>query len=87
MKTGRNDPCPCGSGQKYKKCCAGKEAVQAVEQAAEVAADAATEAAAAPEAETPDNAPAGRLRSVTWLPVHRQPLAPRRSRMSRKPAH
>lgn len=21
-KTGRNDPCPCGSGQKYKKCCA-----------------------------------------------------------------
>jgi SEC-C motif-containing protein len=21
-KTGRNDPCPCGSGKKYKKCCA-----------------------------------------------------------------
>jgi SEC-C motif-containing protein len=20
-KAGRNDPCPCGSGQKYKKCC------------------------------------------------------------------
>jgi SEC-C motif len=20
--TGRNDPCPCGSGKKYKKCCA-----------------------------------------------------------------
>jgi len=20
---GRNDPCPCGSGKKYKKCCAG----------------------------------------------------------------
>jgi preprotein translocase subunit SecA len=19
---GRNDPCPCGSGKKYKKCCA-----------------------------------------------------------------
>ena len=19
--TGRNDPCPCGSGRKYKKCC------------------------------------------------------------------
>jgi len=18
---GRNDPCPCGSGKKYKKCC------------------------------------------------------------------
>jgi len=22
-KTGRNDPCPCGSGRKYKKCCLG----------------------------------------------------------------
>jgi methionyl aminopeptidase len=21
MRTGRNDPCPCGSGLKYKKCC------------------------------------------------------------------
>ena len=21
-KPGRNDPCPCGSGVKYKKCCA-----------------------------------------------------------------
>ena len=24
MKVGRNDPCPCGSGKKYKKCCLGK---------------------------------------------------------------
>ena len=23
-KTERNDPCPCGSGKKYKKCCLGK---------------------------------------------------------------
>ena len=23
-KTGRNEPCPCGSGKKYKKCCYGK---------------------------------------------------------------
>ncbi|MBO4297676.1 MAG: SEC-C domain-containing protein, partial [Clostridia bacterium] len=21
MKVGRNDPCPCGSGKKYKECC------------------------------------------------------------------
>lgn len=20
-KSGRNDPCPCGSGKKYKRCC------------------------------------------------------------------
>src|SRR3970040_1290781 len=24
-KIGRNDPCPCGSGQKYKRCCMGKD--------------------------------------------------------------
>ncbi len=24
-KVGRNDPCPCGSGKKYKKCCLEKE--------------------------------------------------------------
>jgi hypothetical protein len=24
MKVGRNDPCPCGSGKKFKKCCANK---------------------------------------------------------------
>lgn len=25
MKVGRNEPCPCGSGKKYKKCCLGKD--------------------------------------------------------------
>jgi len=24
-KVGRNDPCPCGSGKKYKKCCGANE--------------------------------------------------------------
>lgn len=23
-KVGRNDPCPCGSGKKYKHCCGAK---------------------------------------------------------------
>ncbi|MRI65866.1 hypothetical protein GH885_05840 [Gracilibacillus thailandensis] len=27
MKIGRNDPCPCGSGKKYKKCCIDREIV------------------------------------------------------------
>jgi SEC-C motif-containing protein len=26
-KLGRNEPCPCGSGKKYKHCCAGKPAL------------------------------------------------------------
>lgn len=30
-KTGRNDPCPCGSGKKYKRCCLAKD--QAAEHA------------------------------------------------------
>ena len=25
LRVGRNDPCPCGSGLKYKKCCLGKK--------------------------------------------------------------
>ena len=25
MEVGRNDPCPCGSGLKYKKCCQGEQ--------------------------------------------------------------
>ena len=25
-KVGRNDPCPCGSGKKYKKCCGANQA-------------------------------------------------------------
>ena len=24
QKPGRNEPCPCGSGKKFKKCCCGK---------------------------------------------------------------
>jgi uncharacterized protein len=26
-KVGRNDPCPCGSGKKFKKCCGAAEKV------------------------------------------------------------
>ena len=25
LRIGRNDPCPCGSGKKYKYCCGGKK--------------------------------------------------------------
>ena len=24
-KVGRNEPCPCGSGRKFKKCCEGRQ--------------------------------------------------------------
>jgi tetratricopeptide (TPR) repeat protein len=44
-KPGRNDPCPCGSGNKYKKCCLAKEEAAAREQLAKAEATAETTAA------------------------------------------
>jgi hypothetical protein len=32
MKPGRNDPCPCGSGKKYKQCCLERAAASVVDQ-------------------------------------------------------
>lgn len=29
-KIGRNDPCPCGSGRKFKKCC--KDKIRVIRQ-------------------------------------------------------
>ena len=45
---GRNDPCHCGSGRKYKQCCLGKD--EAAERAARAKA---AEQAAGPAAEAP----------------------------------
>lgn len=45
---GRNDPCPCGSGRKYKQCCLAKDETKAREartKAAEKEAKAAAKAA------------------------------------------
>jgi len=33
-KIGRNDPCPCGSGRKYKKCCLQKDNADGAEAGA-----------------------------------------------------
>ena len=33
LKVGRNDPCPCGSGKKYKFCCMNKEKKDSQEKA------------------------------------------------------
>ena len=59
MSIGRNDPCHCGSGQKYKKChAAADEAKERAELAAQAAARAAQAAAEAEKEETAGNAPA-----------------------------
>ena len=36
MAPGRNDPCPCGSGRKFKKCCLGARFVRADEISAPI---------------------------------------------------
>ena len=46
-KIGRNAPCPCGSGKKYKKCCLEKDLAERR--------DAATPAATGPEWEEVEN--------------------------------
>jgi tetratricopeptide (TPR) repeat protein len=44
-KPGRNDPCPCGSGQKYKRCCLPKDQIAESAALAEAAAARAAQAA------------------------------------------
>ena len=46
VKPGRNDPCPCGSGNKYKRCCLPKEEAVEREQLAKAEARRAESAAA-----------------------------------------
>jgi SEC-C motif-containing protein len=46
VKTGRNDPCPCGSSKKYKRFCLGKESGEQCSGPAQVIADDIASAAA-----------------------------------------
>lgn len=51
---GRNDLCPCGTGKKYKRCCASKDAAaRSAELASQNAARAAILAAEAEESADP----------------------------------
>ena len=59
---GRNDPCPCGSGKKYKQCCLVKDEAKARAARAKAA-----EAAPAPEAAAPQEERA-RKRHATYQP-------------------
>jgi hypothetical protein len=93
MKVGRNDPCHCGSGQKYKKCHLLKdEAAHAAEVAAARAAQA-EPVAESLDADAPAEAPAsaaaaraatpGRTMSA---PTHARPQAMRQPGAARRRA-
>jgi SEC-C motif len=51
-RPGRNEPCHCGSGRKYKHCCLAKDDLAATAALAAAAAAAAEEVAQSPEAAT-----------------------------------
>lgn len=52
-RPGRNEPCHCGSGKKYKHCCLDKDNAEAAAARAKAAAEAAVEPAeSAPAAST-----------------------------------
>ena len=66
---GRNDPCPCGSGRKYKQCCLAKDEAAAREARAKQAADAKPEAA-------PEAAPAAPAAGAATRPPRHQTQQP-----------
>jgi hypothetical protein len=70
MKIGRNDPCHCGSGQKYKKCHLAKDdAAKSAELAAAAAAAAEAQAKADAEAEEKEKEEGGGHGSVGERPA------------------
>ncbi|MGE3511347.1 MAG: SEC-C metal-binding domain-containing protein [Vicinamibacterales bacterium] len=91
VRPGRNEPCSCGSGRKYKQCCLAKdEATAAAARAAKAAQDA-ENAAAAPTADeestpspkaTPVRVPKHQTRQP-WKAATSRGFAPK-NRMPRK---
>ena len=70
MKIGRNDPCHCGSGLKYKKCHAAKDdAAFSAELAAQAAERAAAKAAAVEAEEASGAAPVAKGASAKAVPA------------------
>src|SRR5262245_20785951 len=58
MKIGRSEPCPCGSGKKYKKCCLLKEPAPPPDAERDTESEAREEdAASAPSAPPPAEEP------------------------------
>ncbi len=70
MKIGRNDPCHCGSGQKYKKChLPADDAAKSAELAAAAAVAAEAQAKADAEAEAEKNDEEGKAAADRPPPV------------------
>ena len=74
-KIGRNDPCHCGTGQKYKRCCEAKDnAARSAELSAQAAARAA--AYAAENAEETEQEAAAKPGETKATPRPKRPKLP-----------
>jgi hypothetical protein len=71
LKLGRNDPCHCGSGNKYKKCCAAKDEAELLAKAAAEREKALADAAAAPPVEGAETLPDSAKRNRPSTPPPR----------------
>lgn len=80
MKIGRNDPCPCGSGKKSKKCCAAVAGVAPAPVAEDL------DPAAEPEGATEPPPPATKGGGRDWVPLQHQRGRLRPSNFGRKKA-
>lgn len=75
-KIGRNDPCPCGSGRKYKQCCLNRQSVSEL-QAVQVKQSLGSRAADLPgRLETYDQAPYADTRALLEAFLEFTALAP-----------
>lgn len=83
MKTGRNDPCPCGSGKKWKKCCAALAAVEPAPAADPVAAEPVAELGTETTEQIPPPKKGG---GRDWVPLQHQQGRLRPSNFGRKKA-
>lgn len=68
-KTNRNDPCPCGSGKKYKKCHLADD--EAAQHAASKAIEAEAEAAAAAKAAEENTEEGAEVEAAAFVPKER----------------
>jgi len=84
-RPGRNEPCHCGSGKKYKHCCLAKDEAKAAKaraKAAKQAAEQPAEAEAEAAAPTPARAPKAQTHEP-WRATTSRGFVPR-SRSPRK---
>ena len=69
-RPGRNEPCHCGSGRKYKQCCLAKDEAAAAKARAKAAKEAEKEAAKA-AAEAPAEGEGAAAQAPAAAPKHR----------------